>query len=797
MGLREEGPLDPSHPELSMNRLAGMSEMEKMIMFERDPRALTEAIRRGLDTLGGIPDRLYRGDSALIMKQIVNPEAGKYREANYSLHLMIKARLDQLAVDLRIRAERHRPGYKETEQDQIDREGDLRAVVTKEKEKDLLNAENNLRLKVAREFGVEDGVTILPEIQDQIDKAVHERLQKDPKYIEIQDQIDDEAYERLQKDPKYNDPLVWSYLRDRQNQIGKEAREANVSIEEYLDLHPEKQDVGEVLVRSGLWLEFRAMDAVHSAWADRMGTTGSTDRQRGASSLFPNPGHTDLKSPDWTALFRDKEMAGREDEAMRAMVDTALGTEILWVNKSNPNDRRSVRTPMWEVMLNMRMKEPAVKRAVMKEFPKGEELFRKRAEVKKKLLGGELRREDRAAAERDYAILGTAIGKMADKVKGKPIEKYFKWENPYLKTLGDAAQFKDWFNYCLDRAGGDMRATFLAWRKFQLWEIISRKGIGSTMDDKDGPGSIDPPVGSDLAAWHIDFGGKRGKEFGRFLNSMGIHVDIRKDSESRYAAGPPVTLDHIDILGVPFLDFSKVKDARGEIKSLWQQWYENGVALGELPWMKTEDPKDWAGMDQEVSPHSFNGWLYQRFNAEAVRGWLIRWSVSATDLEKLDDEGRLAVQIMVKAFDKTFGEMLYSEGEKKKAREKGMRVYERFTVENLENPELRGKIDPRAIAVMGWITQRHPDGPGITPGDDANRPLPDYLRFVPGDPETANIGKTLSAAYQESTIELFRVCLFNGFVDKTTVVEIIKYCRLDKGVEMKDGRDIYRSLGIE
>ena len=376
MGLREEGPLDPSHPELSMNRLAGMSEMEKMIMFERDPRALTEAVRRGLDTLGGIPDRLYRGDSALIMKQIVNPEVGKYRESNYSLHLMIKARLDQLAVDLRIRAERHRPGYKETEQDKIDREGDLRAVVTKEKENELLDTENNLRLEVAREFGVEDGVTILSDIQAQIDDAVHERLQRDPKYNEIQAQIDDAVYERLQRDPKYNDPLVWSYLRDRQNQIEKEAKEAGASVETYLDSHPEKQDVGEVLVRSGLWLEFKAMEAVHAAWADRMRTTGSTDRQRGASSLFPSPDHTDLKGPDWVALFRDKEMAGREDEAMRGMVDVALGTEILWVNKSHPYERRSVRTPMWVLMLNMRMYEPAVKRAVMKEFPQGAELFR-------------------------------------------------------------------------------------------------------------------------------------------------------------------------------------------------------------------------------------------------------------------------------------------------------------------------------------------------------------------------------------------------------------------------------------
>ena len=82
-------------------------------------------------------------------------------------------------------------------------------------------------------------------------------------------------------------------------------------VETYLDSHPERQDPGETLIRSGLWLEFKARDDIRSAWTDRMGTTGSTDRQQGSSSLFANPGHTDLKAPDWIAAFRDKEMAGR------------------------------------------------------------------------------------------------------------------------------------------------------------------------------------------------------------------------------------------------------------------------------------------------------------------------------------------------------------------------------------------------------------------------------------------------------------------------------------------------------
>ena len=38
----------------------------------------------------------------------------------------------------------------------------------------------------------------------------------------------------------------------------------------------------------------------------------------------------------------------------------------------------------------------------------------------------------------------------------------------------------------------------------------------------------------------------------KILDAMGIHVDIRKGSKSRYAAGPPVTLDHIVALGSLF-----------------------------------------------------------------------------------------------------------------------------------------------------------------------------------------------------------------------------------------------------
>ena len=114
------------------------------------------------------------------MKLMVNPRVGKYRESDYSLHYTIMAKLDKLAVDLRIRAEKHKPNYKET-RTRLDRYG-----------------ENELRVVVAKELGAEDGVVISADLQARIDDAV---------------------YERLQRDVKYKDPLVWQYLRDKQNLI--------------------------------------------------------------------------------------------------------------------------------------------------------------------------------------------------------------------------------------------------------------------------------------------------------------------------------------------------------------------------------------------------------------------------------------------------------------------------------------------------------------------------------------------------------------------------------------------------
>ena len=41
--------------------------------------------------------------------------------------------------------------------------------------------------------------------------------------LDLQARIDDAVYERLQRDVKYKDPLVWQYLRDKQNLIQEEA----------------------------------------------------------------------------------------------------------------------------------------------------------------------------------------------------------------------------------------------------------------------------------------------------------------------------------------------------------------------------------------------------------------------------------------------------------------------------------------------------------------------------------------------------------------------------------------------
>ena len=121
--------------------------------------------------------------------------------------------------------------------------------------------------------------------------------------------------------------------------------------------------------------------------------------------------------------------------------------------------------------------------------------------------------------------------------------------------------------------------------------------------------------------------------------------------------------------------------------------------------------------------------------------------------------------------------MAYTDEEREKARKDGGVVFELFTVENFENPELRGKIDPRAIAVLGWITQRHPDGIDARriPGDmERPRPVGELFDFMGVYTVRGETGKLAF----ESVDLLLDELIAHGFISKESALELLKYCGL-------------------
>ncbi len=199
--------------------------------------------------------------------------------------------------------------------------------------------------------------------------------------------------------------------------------------------------------------------------------------------------------------------------------------------------------------------------------------------------------------------------------------------------------------------------------------------------------------------------------------------------------------------------------------------------------MQTEDPKEWSGQNEEVAPSSFNGWLYQRLNAESVKEWLVKWAISVGDLEGIDENGRLVIQTVAKAFDKTFGEMIYDEKDRKDAAEEGKRVYEPFTVANMNNRELRGKINPRAIWIFGMVVQRHPKGLKDLPGDDKSRIMPYDANSGEStlslfDVTSIHLRQVNIKTKKESVFYLMDLCVGNGLISVQESDEILNCVRL-------------------
>ena len=113
------------------------------------------------------------------------------------------------------------------------------------------------------------------------------------------------------------------------------------------------------------------------------------------------------------------------------------------------------------------------------------------------------------------------------------------------------------------------------------------------------------------------------------------------------------------------------------------------------------------------------------------------------------------------------------------AKERATNPSEKERLESQEK-DIRKRIfgvDPRAKVVVGWITQRHPDGSDITPGD-INRPLPFASRFSSGGSFVFH-DLEMSKRATDSVDTLLFILIECGFVSKETAKEIVRYCKLD------------------
>jgi hypothetical protein len=218
----------------------------------------------------------------------------------------------------------------------------------------------------------------------------------------------------------------------------------------------------------------------------------------------------------------------------------------------------------------------------------------------------------------------------------------------------------------------------------------------------------DPPIVSDLAAQHYDLRKKREMEHhGKYGKS--------KQRRSVYHGGPPVTIDFLPNIGVPYLEHAQVKVADGKERSLWELWYNRGVSLKDLPWLAT-DVQDTTvfSADSEVGPNTLNGWLYSRLNAETLRGAFYAWETTVSQLTT-PEKGKMPIALYAKAFDKAFGEMEYDPAKRNSERQNkpDKVVFEPFTAELAkriaDGTETRLRINPRAVWLMGVMAQRFPD----------------------------------------------------------------------------------------
>ncbi len=530
------------------------------------------------------------------------------------------------------------------------------------------------------------------------------------------------------------DVRTWKYLKQREEQRAKLMVKLEINDDgELCRMKPDLFDPEVQMIQEGWAEKFIAKMNFHDVWATRQITSGDADE---AAKRFIEKGRTTMKGHNWEELFPDGEHSTHIDRALRAMVDVAYGVQVKWEQTGRPGGSKT-ETPMWMIMAERR--------------------YAKDVKFKTK-VDGEIGADGDEGARREF------FERNRNSVDWK---SDLAWENPYPWTFKSNKVFEEWFEYVLDEAGGDVRAVFAAWKFFQVSELISRKGIGSTRLSQKETAFGDPPTVSDAAA-RIDFAGKRMKEYG--IDENGRRLPDRGDT--KYPAGPPVTIFGIPSVGATYMDNAGAAWQGEGVRSLYHLWYERGIELSKLPWMATDDPGGWES--EEVGPHSWDGHLYRTMQANTVALWALRWNVTVGDLLKPDDAGNQQIQKLVKARNKGFG-VVYADARKRaeeQAKYPDAVIYEPFTSDAARDPNKRGKLNPGAWLVVGWLALRNPDASTKLLGDqDVVVSYDNKLSKL--DPSS---DRPISPGQRQESIKMLKAVVVGfGLVSESEWTEALKY----------------------
>lgn len=248
------------------------------------------------------------------------------------------------------------------------------------------------------------------------------------------------------------------------------------------------------------------------------------------------------------------------------------------------------------------------------------------------------------------------FGGRVDAVLRAMVDKAVKNPTMYVDGFDTTEGFKNWMKDMLKEADGQVDVVWAAWRLGLTWELVTQFG-GVRKDKETGKTELlynpsrqeedikvdpfdrkyeykfaTPPTGSSLINWTAFLRANIAQEY----NAAG--------GRNLHKTGYPLVFAYLpDNLCGSYLHETKVKNASGDMKSLFEVWWKEGKSMADptFPWWAAE--RNIAGRaSEEPSPGSFDGWLLRRSRAKNVKDVItkIRTAKEITDPSFFREEAK-------------------------------------------------------------------------------------------------------------------------------------------------------------